>query len=908
MAGAEAPTPSVDLDAAAERVEQLGELLFQLQTTASELAARLDSGKHVSSDGFKEIATAIPVLGGHVQTLESRLDAVQLDGVAPDGEARQKRRRLIDDAAALSEKVQRLPPLLASRSAERADSHKAEGNAAYKAGKYDEAIARYTDAIGVQRHNPVFWSNRSAVHQAKGAWKEALSDAKECVSLDVGFLKGYLHCVKCQLQLGRHAEAATTLHSAPLELRSHTEITALKATLQESVKAAGNAAFKASKHDEAEKLYTTAIGLDGASAVFHSNRSAVRQARARWRDAASDAAQCVKLDPLFVKGHVHLGRCLLQTGQVEEAKSAVQQGMLRLQEAAQPTGALSELMQQILAQQSQSRPSTAPATAPTARQASGGADAPAAASAGGNGGGGGGGGGEARGAALKERGNAAYKAGQYAEAIKLYSQAIGEAPGSGAYYGNRAAAWMMLSKYTRAVGDCAEAMRREGAAGELGKVRCRYATALTHVGKLDRACDVLQEGAAKGGEHEAAIKKQLATVQHARTDLAKGRAALADGSFALAKRALAAAVAAGVSDDASVRLELARSHLGAREPIEAAREAQKAMALESDLMAAYVLRAEALQAMGMADKAQAVLREALQRDPDNEHAAQRLKRLKRLTADTARVFATIEEKMAKRRFEEVAAAAGEGLRLDEHDHKLHAKMHDFKAKAYQMIARTKGRGETRAQREAASGGPSGGGGGGGESVAAAAAAAAAAGQEEEADPRRGEGVAWRVCLQEAGSALYNDAQMLRPYLLKAEALQGLERWGEAQGALEACINNGPGAQERSVHEKLHEAQFLVKKAQRPDLYKLLGVPGLGAKASEKEIRSAYKRAALEWHPDRHSDKSAEARKEAEVKFKELGEALDVLTDEFKRKLWDEGHDLESIAQRVQMRDQQQGQR
>ncbi|MFB0926452.1 MAG: DnaJ domain-containing protein, partial [Acidimicrobiales bacterium] len=68
------------------------------------------------------------------------------------------------------------------------------------------------------------------------------------------------------------------------------------------------------------------------------------------------------------------------------------------------------------------------------------------------------------------------------------------------------------------------------------------------------------------------------------------------------------------------------------------------------------------------------------------------------------------------------------------------------------------------------------------------------------------------------------------------------------------------------------------------------------------------RAALEWHPDRHSDKSAEARKEAEVKFKELGEALDVLTDEFKRKLWDEGHDLESIAQRVQMRDQQQGQR
>ena len=42
-----------------------------------------------------------------------------------------------------------------------------------------------------------------------------------------------------------------------------------------------------------------------------------------------------------------------------------------------------------------------------------------------------------------------------------------------------------------------------------------------------------------------------------------------------------------------------------------------------------------------------------------------------------------------------------------------------------------------------------------------------------------------------------------------------------------------------------------------------------------------------------------ARKEAEAKFKALGEALDVLTDPFKRKLWDEGHDLESIAQHVQ---------
>ena len=58
-------------------------------------------------------------------------------------------------------------------------------------------------------------------------------------------------------------------------------------------------------------------------------------------------------------------------------------------------------------------------------------------------------------------------------------------------------------------------------------------------------------------------------------------------------------------------------------------------------------------------------------------------------------------------------------------------------------------------------------------------------------------------------------------------------------------------------------------------------------------------------PSFHALEQAE-RKKVEAKFKELGDALDVLTDPLKRRLWDEGHDLESIAQRVQMAAQQQG--
>lgn len=60
------------------------------------------------------------------------------------------------------------------------------------------------------------------------------------------------------------------------------------------------------------------------------------------------------------------------------------------------------------------------------------------------------------------------------------------------------------------------------------------------------------------------------------------------------------------------------------------------------------------------------------------------------------------------------------------------------------------------------------------------------------------------------------------------------------------------------------------------------VLGIEPNATEKDVKKAYRKLALKWHPDKNPDQ----KEEAEKKFKEISEAYEVLSDKKKREVYD----------------------
>jgi ankyrin repeat protein len=127
---------------------------------------------------------------------------------------------------------------------------KAKGNAAMSARDFEEAVAAYTEAIGHDGSDKVFYSNRSAAYARMGKWNQALADGRKCVELEPSFAKGYDRAGAALHGQGEYQEAVD-IYKKGLEVDSS------NAMLNQGLSAA-QAALRAAAVAKAEELATQA--------------------------------------------------------------------------------------------------------------------------------------------------------------------------------------------------------------------------------------------------------------------------------------------------------------------------------------------------------------------------------------------------------------------------------------------------------------------------------------------------------------------------------------------------------------------------------------------------------------------------------------------------------------------------
>ena len=130
---------------------------------------------------------------------------------------------------------------------------------------------------------------------------------------------------------------------------------------------------------------------------------------------------------------------------------------------------------------------------------------------------------------------------------------------------------------------------------------------------------------------------------------------------------------------------------------------------------------------------------------------------------------------------------------------------------------------------------------------------------------------------------------VKALLKRSEVHLQLQNYEDAVRDLERVKTLDP--QTPQLRQKLQDAKLELKKSKRKDYYKIMEV---SKDASEDEIKKAYKRQALKWHPDKHSNGDEEQKANADKMFKDIGEAYSVLSDPQKKARYDQGADIEEI--------------
>ncbi|KAF2196513.1 TPR-like protein [Delitschia confertaspora ATCC 74209] len=133
-------------------------------------------------------------------------------------------------------------------------------------------------------------------------------------------------------------------------------------------------------------------------------------------------------------------------------------------------------------------------------------------------------------------------------------------------------------------------------------------------------------------------------------------------------------------------------------------------------------------------------------------------------------------------------------------------------------------------------------------------------------------------------ALKHNPTSLHGLLAQAQRELDADDFDAAIRTLETAKEHHPHHQK--IQELLHKAHNLLKRSKQKDYYKVLGV---SRDADERQIKSAYRKLAKQFHPDKASEQGY-TPEEAQTRMASINEAYEVLSDPELKQRFDNGDD------------------
>lgn len=227
------------------------------------------------------------------------------------------------------EKSARIAKLVAAK---KAVIRKEEGNALYKARKFDEALAAYRDAQAMNPEDMTFLLNEAAVHfevkrfdECDAACRTAIERGRELRAPFATISKAFARLASSAAARGDLAGSVDLYESALLEHRTREveeKLKKAKADMKElgvkaylspekavEAKDAGNVSFKAGDFKAAIGHYTEAIKRDPTCATYYQNRATAKAKLMEFPSALEDCNAALKIDPKFIKAINRKANC-----------------------------------------------------------------------------------------------------------------------------------------------------------------------------------------------------------------------------------------------------------------------------------------------------------------------------------------------------------------------------------------------------------------------------------------------------------------------------------------------------------------------------------------------------------------------------------------------------------------------